>query len=210
VSERRDAALPVRRLHLTPFLQLLEALAGVPGILHLSFAFQDAHNLYLATEVCAGGDLYVQLSRRGGKAAEWEARFWLSELALALDAVHALGAVHRDVKPENVLLCSRGHVRLCDFGSAKRLAVPPPAAMAAEQGVARGRRRCVSATAGTAEYCAPEVVEGGGGSFASDYWSLGCTAYQCLVRRRAAEERGAADPLARRWAARPSAARPST
>lgn len=167
--------------------ELLEALAGQPGVVRLHFAFQDVHSLFLATEVCAG-DLHSQLARReGGRASRTEARFWVAELALALAAVHALGAIHRDVKPENVLLSASGHVRLCDFGSAKRLTPPaPPAAAAGEPepapGHGRERMRGGSATAGTAEYCAPEVVEGGGGSCASDFWSLGCVLYQCLVR----------------------------
>ena len=158
--------------------ELLELLCGTPGMVRLAFSFQDALSVYLATEVCHG-DLQAQLARRpGGRADAWEARFWTAELALALHALHAHSCVHRDVKPENVLLDARGHVRLCDFGSAKRLdALPAP-----PRAPPPGTRVRNGTFAGTAEYCAPELIQGLATSCAADFWSLGCLLFQALVR----------------------------
>lgn len=169
--------------------EVLESLLGARGVVRLRFTFQDVDNIYLATDVCAGGDLQQQLARRpGGQATRAEARFWGAQLALALDAVHAIGAVHRDVKPENVLLTADGHVRLCDFGSVKRPGVD--GALVSKPGVSEPatmmRSRC-GTFAGTPEYCAPELIEGKLVSCAADYWSLGCVMFHMLVCARFCE-----------------------
>ena len=161
--------------------ELLERLGGRPGVVGLHFAFQDASHLYLALDVCPGGDLQQQLARRpGGQATRQEARLWAAQLVLALAAVHAAGAVHRDVKPENVLLTADGYVRLCDFGSAKRLGSED--AVQAQPGIIRSR---CGTFAGTAEYCAPELIQGKlAACVASDFWSLGCVIFHMLVCER--------------------------
>lgn len=86
-------------------------------ITRLQYAFQDRENLYLVMEYLPGGDL-LGLMIRNGAFDEELARFYLAEIALALNALHSLGFVHRDVKPENVLLDRFGHLKLADFGSA--------------------------------------------------------------------------------------------
>jgi 3-phosphoinositide dependent protein kinase-1 len=170
---RENKALAARRER-----EVLELLCARRGVVHLLFSFQDASSLYLATELCEGGDLQTQLQRRpGGVSQRWEARFWAAELALALASTHELGVLHRDVKPENVLLTRDGHVRLCDFGCAKRLGEEPQ-----PEPSVRGVRPSRGSNAGTAEYLAPEAVEGHGSTAASDYWSLGCVLYCCLAR----------------------------
>jgi serine/threonine protein kinase len=68
----------------------------------LRFAFQDAGKLYLVMEYCVGGDLRALLDRHGGKFPLDMCRFYLAELTLAINAIHKMGYVHRDVKPENV------------------------------------------------------------------------------------------------------------
>jgi 3-phosphoinositide dependent protein kinase-1 len=196
---------------------VLAALRDVRGVIRLAFTFQDAHSLYLGTELCAGGDLHAQLARRpGGRAAPWEARFWVAQAAVALAALHAPPhrVVHRDVKPENLLLDSRGHLRLCDFGCVKQLDAPAAAA-GAQPGCARAARRGGGTFAGTAEYVAPELIDGGATTPAADYWSLGCVLFQLLARVRVgmcALSRPPSDAccLPRRRAARHSRAPRST
>lgn len=86
-------------------------------ITRLQYAFQDRENLYLVMEFLPGGDL-LGLMIRNGAFDEELARFYLAEIALALNALHSMGFVHRDVKPENILLDRFGHLKLADFGSA--------------------------------------------------------------------------------------------
>lgn len=85
-------------------------------ITRLQYAFQDRENLYLVMEYLPGGDL-LGLMIRNGAFDEELARFYLAEIALALNALHKTGFVHRDVKPENILLDRFGHLKLADFGS---------------------------------------------------------------------------------------------
>lgn len=87
----------------------------------LKYAFQDDCSLFLVMEYHAGGDLFGLLYRQGGTIPETAAVFYLGELLLALHDLHEMGYVHRDVKPDNVLLDRCGHVKLADFGSSARL-----------------------------------------------------------------------------------------
>ena len=91
-----------------------------------------------------------------------------SQVANALDAAHAKGLVHRDVKPSNVLLDANEHVYLADFGLTRRLD---------EQGGPAGEGRSV----GTPAYLAPEQIEGGSVDGRTDVYSLGCLLYECLT-----------------------------
>ncbi|KAM8986095.1 myotonin-protein kinase-like [Ara ararauna] len=90
-------------------------------ITRLHFAFQDSQCLYLVMEFYVGGDLLTLLSKFGDRLPLPMARFYLAELVMAIDSVHRLGYVHRDIKPDNVLLDRWGHVRLGDFGSCLKL-----------------------------------------------------------------------------------------
>ena len=90
------------------------------------------------------------------------------QVADALDAAHAKGLVHRDVKPSNVLLDTDGHVYLSDFGLTRRLE---------EQGPQPGVERSL----GTPAYVAPEQIDGATVDGRADVYSLGCMLYECLV-----------------------------
>jgi len=125
-----------------------------------------------------GGDLRFHISR---KAFTDEAvRFWMAELGCALRYIHTQGIVHRDVKPDNILLDSEGHVHLADFVSY----LYPPQAMILMvcQNVASDFRpgKQLTSRSGTLAYLAPEAFEGVGYTSEVDWWSLGVTFYECI------------------------------
>ena len=137
-----------------------------PFVVGLQMAFQTRDKLFFVLDYCAGGELFCHLQRLG-KFAEPRARFYTAELVLALAHVHALGVVYRDLKPENVLLDQRGHVRLTDFGLSK-------------EGVTLHAKGAHS-FCGTPEYLAPEILARRGHGRAVDWWSLGALLYEMLT-----------------------------
>lgn len=94
------------------------AKANNPWIVELKFSFQDEQYLYLCMEYLLGGDLMTLLMRRD-TLPEVEARFYTAEMVLAVNSVHELSYIHRDLKPDNVLLDQSGHIKLTDFGLCK-------------------------------------------------------------------------------------------
>ena len=89
-----------------------------PFIVKLHYAFQTEGKLYLVLEFLKGGDLFTRLSKEV-MFTEEDVKFYLAELALALDHLHDLGIIYRDLKPENILLDDDGHIKLTDFGLIK-------------------------------------------------------------------------------------------
>uniref|UniRef100_A0A673K5D7 Rho-associated protein kinase n=1 Tax=Sinocyclocheilus rhinocerous TaxID=307959 RepID=A0A673K5D7_9TELE len=145
------------------------AFSKSPWIVQLCCAFQDEKYLYLVMEFMPGGDL-VTLTSNYDMPEEW-ARFYTAEVVLALDAIHSLGFIHRDIKPDNMLLDRNGHLKLADFGTCMKMD-------------SSGMVRCDTAV-GTPDYISPEVLmsQGGTGYYGRecDWWSVGVFIYELLV-----------------------------
>eukprot|EP00058_Branchiostoma_floridae_P005434 XP_002590922.1 hypothetical protein BRAFLDRAFT_101072 [Branchiostoma floridae] len=89
--------------------------ADNPWVVRMFYSFQDPINLYLIMEFLPGGDMMTLLMKKDTLSEE-ATQFYITETALAIDSIHQLGFIHRDIKPDNLLLDSRGHIKLSDFG----------------------------------------------------------------------------------------------
>lgn len=174
-------------------------------LVKLLYAFQDLQSLYLAMEFVPGGDFRTLLiNTRCLKSGH--ARFYISEMFCAVNALHDLGYTHRDLKPENFLIDAKGHIKLTDFGLAagtisneriesmkirlekiKDLEFPAFTEKSIED-----RRKMynqlrekeinyANSMVGSPDYMALEVLEGKKYDFTVDYWSLGCMLFESLV-----------------------------
>ncbi|KAJ1348514.1 hypothetical protein KIN20_003828 [Parelaphostrongylus tenuis] len=148
-----------------------------PFIITLYATFQDKEHLYFVLSYAEYGDLlHIMMKRPEKRFSLEDSRFYSAEVLLALQHIHSLSFVHRDVKPENLLVSGSGHIMLSDFGSVKDLSVKEE--FPAESTGKRIRR---SSFVGTAQYVSPEVLEGGLVSPATDLWALGVVIYQFLT-----------------------------
>ncbi|TWW78012.1 Serine/threonine-protein kinase 32C [Takifugu flavidus] len=138
------------------------------GVTTRRYSFQDEEDMFMVVDLLLGGDLRYHL-QQGVQFSEDAARLYLCEMTLALDYLQSQHIIHRDVKPDNILLDERGHAHLTDFNIATI--------------IKDGER--ATALAGTKPYMAPEIfqsfVNGGTGyAFEVDWWSLGVTVFEVL------------------------------
>ncbi|XP_049882058.1 ribosomal protein S6 kinase alpha-5-like isoform X2 [Pectinophora gossypiella] len=147
--------------------QVLEAVRACPFLVTLHYAFQTDAKLHLILDYVAGGELFTHLYERE-HFHENEVRIYIAEIILALEQLHKLGIIYRDIKLENILLDAEGHIVLTDFGLSKEFC----------GGESRAYSFC-----GTIEYMAPEVVRSGsqGHDIAVDWWSVGVLTYELLT-----------------------------
>jgi serine/threonine protein kinase len=138
-----------------------------PNVVPIHDAGEVDGQLYLAMRYVEGGELKTLLEKEGALEPA-RAVAICGQIAAALDAAHARGLVHRDVKPSNVLLDENEHVYLADFGLSRRLADP-------------GGHGEGGFSVGTPAYAAPEQIEGGDADGRADVYSLGCLMYECLT-----------------------------
>ncbi|KAM6273307.1 ribosomal protein S6 kinase alpha-2 isoform 1-T1 [Spheniscus humboldti] len=136
-----------------------------PFIVKLHYAFQTEGKLYLILDFLRGGDLFTRLSKEV-MFTEEDVKFYLAELALALDHLHGLGIIYRDLKPENILLDEEGHIKITDFGLSK-------------EAIDHDKR--AYSFCGTIEYMAPEVVNRRGHTQSADWWSFGVLMFEMLT-----------------------------
>lgn len=133
-----------------------------PFVVNLLCTEHNDRYLYMVFEYVGGGELFSYL-RNAGRFDPATAVFYAAEITLVFDYLHSLAVVYRDLKPENVLLDREGHIKICDFGFAKKL------------------KDRTWTLCGTPEYLAPEVIQSRGYGKAIDWWSLGIFVYEMLV-----------------------------
>ena len=174
-------------------------------IVELKFSFQDQKFLYLGMEYLPGGDLMTLLMARDILPEE-DAKFYAAEMVLAIESVHEMGCIHRDLKPDNVLIGKDGHIKLSDFGLSKKLDVfldknnkfisnqdnkilnnNNTNLSYAEQFrifknmKSKKRREKAFSTVGTPDYIAPEVFKQKGYGQEIDWWSLGVIMFEMMI-----------------------------
>jgi len=138
--------------------QILQCIA-FPFIVNMTYSFKDNANLYMALDYVNGGEMFTYL-RRIGRFCEVQCRFYASQLVLVLEYLHSNNIVFRDLKPENLLLCADGYIKLADFGFSKRV---------------QGRTYTLC---GTPDYLAPEIVLARGYGISVDWWALGVLLFE--------------------------------
>ncbi|EEB18286.1 Ribosomal protein S6 kinase alpha-5, putative [Pediculus humanus corporis] len=148
--------------------QVLEAVRQSPFLVTLHYAFQTEAKLHLILDYVSGGELFTHLYQRE-HFTEDQVRIYIGEIILALGHLHKLGIIYRDIKLENILLDSQGHIVLTDFGLSKEF-------------LPHEKDQRAYSFCGTIEYMAPEVVRGNNGhDIAVDWWSVGVLTYELLT-----------------------------
>ncbi|CAD8066782.1 unnamed protein product [Paramecium sonneborni] len=135
-----------------------------PFIVRLHAAFQNSSKLFMVLDFCPGGDLGNLLTKHV-KLNEDVARFYICEIILALESLHKNCIIFRDLKPDNVVLDSKGHAKLTDFGLSK-------------EGV---YDNITKSFCGSIAYLAPEVLMKRGHSRTVDWYLLGVLLYEMIV-----------------------------
>ncbi|CAM1502248.1 Fc.00g042320.m01.CDS01 [Cosmosporella sp. VM-42] len=169
---RKTEVIKLKQIdHVRHERSILADVAGHPFITNLLASFADYDSLYMLLDYVPGGELFSYL-RKLRRFDEDTARFYAAEIVLVLEYLHEhqSGVAYRDLKPENLLLDGDGHIKLVDFGFAKRLGN-------------RGDNHPVETytLCGTPEYLAPEVIQNKGHTGAVDWWALGILMYEFLT-----------------------------
>ena len=177
-------------------------------IVELKFSFQDQKFLYLGMEYLPGGDLMTLLMARDILPEE-DAKFYAAEMVLAIESVHEMNCIHRDLKPDNVLIDKDGHIKLSDFGLSKKLDyyIKDSKFFKANKNLkkknngndnnrhlsyaeqfnefknmkTKKRREIAYSTVGTPDYIAPEVFTQKGYGQEVDWWSLGIIMFEMMI-----------------------------
>nr|AML77551.1 putative LOV domain-containing protein [Oenothera gaura] len=167
-----------------------------PFLPALYASFQTKTHICLITDYCSGGELFLLLDRQPTKVLKEDAvRFYAAEVIVALEYLHFQGIIYRDLKPENVLLQSDGHIALTDFDLSCLTSCKPQVLLPSTDEKKKRRNkqkgpetpifmaepiRASNSFVGTEEYIAPEIISGAGHTSAVDWWALGILLYEML------------------------------
>uniref|UniRef100_A0A3B3TFQ4 Protein kinase C n=1 Tax=Paramormyrops kingsleyae TaxID=1676925 RepID=A0A3B3TFQ4_9TELE len=156
---------------------VFEQASNHPFLVGLHSCFQTESRLFFVIEYVNGGDLMFHMQRQR-KLPEEHARFYSAEISLALNYLHERGIIYRDLKLDNVLLDSEGHIKLTDYGMCK-------------EGLRPGDT--TSTFCGTPNYIAPEILRGEDYSFSVDWWALGVLMFEMMAGRSPFDIVGSSD-----------------
>ncbi|XP_011682845.2 protein kinase C iota type isoform X2 [Strongylocentrotus purpuratus] len=156
---------------------VFETASNHPFLVGLHSCFQTVSRLFFVIEFVSGGDLMFHMQRQR-RLPEEHARFYSSEISLALNFLHEGGVIYRDLKLDNVLLDADGHIKLTDYGMCK-------------EGLRPGDT--TSTFCGTPNYIAPEILRGEDYDFSVDWWALGVLMFEMLAGRSPFDIVGNAD-----------------
>ncbi|XP_018655404.1 serine/threonine kinase [Schistosoma mansoni] len=146
---------------------VFECATNHPFLVGLHSCFQTRSRLFFVIEFVNGGDLMFYM-QRNLRLAEDYARFYAAEICIALNFLHERGIIYRDLKLDNVLMDSEGHIKLTDYGMCK-------------EGIIGDMT--TTTFCGTPNYIAPEILKGESYSFSVDWWALGVLMFEMLAGR---------------------------
>ena len=159
------------------------------SLIKLFSGFKDSDTLYLEIEHCSNGEFSKYLNDEGPLTIG-DAKFYVSECVLILEFLHGSGIIHRDFKPENLLLDDKNHLKIIDFGTAKFFETESNKVFYKnisgmldkirnrEEGIGRDRK---GTFVGTMFYLSPEMIESEEGGTEGDWWAFGITIYKMLT-----------------------------
>merc|ERR1719421_339892 len=138
------------------------SMCNMPFIIRLFQTYNGQHNLYFLLEAALGGELYATYHRKGFHGSEKHCKYYAGSTLFAFEHLHNRHIIYRDLKPENLLLNDKGHMKLTDMGLAKFV-------------IGKTYTTC-----GTPDYFAPELIASTGHTNAVDWWTLGILAFELM------------------------------